>query len=588
MALGNVHLTPQLVQAVRDAVDITDVAGEHTKLQKAGKRLRGLCPLHKEKTPSFSIEPDQGLFYCFGCGQGGDAIKLHMLLSGDDFPGAIESLARRYGIPLPAVGSPRGKREERDLEGVLVRAEGFFRERLAAGEGPRAYLAERGIPEELVEAYRLGLAPPGWRNLLEATQGALALDDLIAAGLVARSGKSNEPYDRFRDRLMFPIRDPSGRLVGFGGRALDDDKAKYLNTAETARFHKGRLLYGLDRAKRALRETNRALLVEGYFDVLGAVAAGEEATVAGMGTALTPEQARLLARYADEVVVGYDADEAGERAFRRVLPLLLAEGLGVRRLRLPAGHDPDSFRLAEGGEALRQAVAEAPDGVSAEIERLTPAAAASEPRAQAAAAREVGTLLEPLRDGVLRYAYARRAAERLAIPVELLWKRTGAEKAVAAGAGPAEPAQRPQAANLVRSLEEQVLQLLLTGQEALPEVADLPPPEAFFHLECRNIFLAFLALYDGQTRPAPRQLLGRLDREGSSVDRVARLLIESPVEARSGELAGSLAMLKRRWQQQRLRELSAEIAEAQRLGEPDLLERLLRAKTALSLDLHRP
>ena len=584
MAIGTVHLTPQLVQAVRDAVEITDIAGEHTKLLKAGKRYKGLCPLHKEKTPSFSIEPDQGLFYCFGCGQGGDAIKLHMLLSGDDFPGAIESLARRYGIPLPTVREARGKREERDLEGVLARAERFFREQLAAAEGPRRYLAGRGIPQELVERYRLGFAPPGWRNLLEATQGTLSLEDLVAAGLAARSSKSNEPYDRFRDRLMFPIRDASGRLVGFGGRALDDDKAKYLNTAETARFHKGHLLYGLDQAKRSLRETGRVLLVEGYFDVLGAIAAGEEGTVASMGTALTPEQARLLARYTDEVVIGYDGDEAGERACRRSLPLLLAEGLGVRRLRLAAGQDPDSLRLEEGDEALRRALDEAPDALGSEIERLTPAEAAREPRAQAAAAREVASLLEPLRDGVLRYAYARRAADRLGIPVELLWKRT----VTATGAEPgAAPRQSP-AVSLVRSLEEQVLQLLLTGDEQPPPLEMLPPPEAFFQVDCRNIFLAFIGIYDGQSRPEPRHVLGRLDREGASVDRVARLLLENSVGARSGELAGSLAALTRRWQQQRLRELSAEIAEAQRVGDPELLERLLREKTALSLDLHRP
>jgi len=303
-----------------------------------------------------------------------------------------------------------------------------------------------------------------------------------------------------------------------------------------------------------------------------------------MGTALTPEQARLLARYTDEVVIGYDGDEAGERACRRSLPLLLAEGLGVRRLRLAAGQDPDSLRLEEGDEALRRALDEAPDALGSEIERLTPAEAAREPRAQAAAAREVASLLEPLRDGVLRYAYARRAADRLGIPVELLWKRT----VTATGAEPgAAPRQSP-AVSLVRSLEEQVLQLLLTGDEQPPPLEMLPPPEAFFQVDCRNIFLAFIGIYDGQSRPEPRHVLGRLDREGASVDRVARLLLENSVGARSGELAGSLAALTRRWQQQRLRELSAEIAEAQRVGDPELLERLLREKTALSLDLHRP
>jgi DNA primase len=365
MSYGNIHLTPQLVQAVRDAVEVEAIAGEHTKLKKAGRRLKGLCPLHKEKTPSFSVDPDQGLFYCFGCGRGGDAIKLHMLLSGDDFPGAIESLARRYGIPLPTrrEGGSRVDRKLERIEAALERAEGFFRTGLGRSESVRRYLAERKISEELIDRFALGYAPDGWENLLKALHPEVPLDDLIAAGLVGRSEKSGKPYDRFRDRLIFPIRNAAGRLVGFGGRAMGDDKAKYVNTAETDRFHKGRLLYGLDLAKRNIRERGRALLVEGYFDVIGAVAAGVDWAVASMGTALTPEQAKMLDRYADEVVVGYDGDEAGWRAYRRALPLLLEQGLGDFRLKLDQDQDPDSLRLEQGDEALIKGLEGAPDAV---------------------------------------------------------------------------------------------------------------------------------------------------------------------------------------------------------------------------------
>jgi DNA primase len=358
MALGNVHLTPQFVQAVRDAVSILDIAGEHTRLQKAGQRYKGVCPLHKEKTPSFSVEPLQGLYYCFGCGQGGDAIDLHMRLSGDDFPAAIEALARRYGIPVPTRSASGGQRDKRepDLEAALEAAQGFFQAALAKADGPRRYLAERGFSDELVQRFGLGYAPPGWENLLTALKGKVRVADLEAAGLVAKSKKhAGRHYDRFRERLMFPIRGVSGRLLGFGGRTLADDAAKYINTAETQQFHKGSVLYGMDQSKRALREGGRALLVEGYFDLLGAVASGIEWVVASMGTALTAEQARLLARYTEEVCVGYDGDEAGERAARRALPLLLAENLGVRRPAFGAGHDPDSLRREEGPEALRRA-----------------------------------------------------------------------------------------------------------------------------------------------------------------------------------------------------------------------------------------
>ena len=286
MALSNIQLTPQLVQAVRDVVDIVDIAAEHTQLRKSGRRQMGRCPLHREKTPSFSVDPVQGLFYCFGCGRGGDAIKLHMLLSGDDFPAAIETLARRYGVPLPPPRQQRGGPREPDLEPALEAAAQFFVDALKRSPETQSYLEKRQMPQELVERFGVGYAPDGWTNLLEALHPRIPLADLKAAGLVGISQKSGKYYDRFRQRLMFPIRAASGRLLGFGGRTLADDKAKYVNTHETAAFRKGYVLYGLDMAKRAIRESSTALLVEGYFDVLGAVASGVDATVATMGAML--------------------------------------------------------------------------------------------------------------------------------------------------------------------------------------------------------------------------------------------------------------------------------------------------------------
>ncbi len=591
--LGNVQITPQLVQAVRDAVDVVALASEHTRLRKSGRRFQGLCPLHKEKTPSFSVDPVQGLFYCFGCGQGGDAIKLHMLLSGDDFPAAIESLAGRYGIPLPARGERRrGGRPERDLEGALTAAAEFFTEQLEQHPPAQKYLESRQVPRELAARFGVGYAPESWHALQQALERRVPAADLEAAGLIAKSERGGELYDRFRHRLMFPIHNASGRLVGFGGRALGDDKAKYLNTAETESFHKGTLLYGLHQAKRAIRETGRAYLVEGYFDVLGTVAAGVEGAVAGMGTALTPEQARLLARYAEEVVVGYDGDRAGEAAHLRALPLLLAEGLGARRARFPAGHDPDSLRLAEGEAAVRAAFEKAPDAVALELERLVPAGAAREPRLQAKAAREVTELLRPIPDAILRFAYARLAAERLRVPPEMLARRLegagdrpAGQRPGAGAAAPAAPAQR-----LVRTLEEEVLARLLSaaGGEPLPPPADLPPPEVFFDADCRNIYRAFRTLYgegDGSP-PEARAVLAALGSEGRAIDRVAQVLLEGEFNPGKPGLGESLDKLERRWRRQRLRELSSEIDEAQRLGDEPRLESLLREKTGLSRVLH--
>ena len=580
MTLRNVQLTPELVQAVRDAVDIVDIAGDYTKLRKAGRRHGGLCPLHKEKTPSFSVDPDQGLFYCFGCGQGGDAIRLHMLLTGDDFPAAIEALARRYAVPLPK-RRPGRAASGPDLEPALEAAAEFFTAELRRQAKPRRYLEDRRIPPELIEQFGLGYAPPGWTNLLETLGSRVPQSELEAAGLVGRSRKSGKPYDRFRDRLVFPIRAASGRLLGFGGRALDDDPAKYVNTAETAGFHKGRLLYGLDRARRPIREAGRLLLVEGYFDVLGSVAAGVDWTVASMGTALTPEQAKLAARYTDEVVVGYDGDPAGEQAFRRLLPELLAQGLTVRRARFGEGHDPDSLRLESGPEAVAEAIEVAEDAVAQEVDRLSPPDAVTDPRRVARAAAAIGELLGNIPDAVLRFGYGRRAAARLQVPEELLWRRAARPQRAEAP-----PEREP---GVVRSVEERALQLLVSGSVAPPPIDDLPPPEVFRDEAMRNIFGVFCALYrdGGGDRPDPQLIVAGLGADDGAVDRLARLLLEGPFASPAGELEEAFKQLKRRWQQQRLRSLASEIGDAQQAGDEARLKRLLSEKTALSRELHR-
>jgi DNA primase len=604
MALGNVHLTPQLVQAVRDAVDVVDVAGDYTRLEKAGHRYRGLCPLHKEKTPSFSVDPTQGLYYCFGCGRGGDAIGLYMELSGDDFPAAIESLAGRYGVPLPSrPARGDGARRAPELTPALQAAARFFSEQLRGSEAPRRYLAERKIPAELIERFGLGYAPDGWQNLTDALRFDFGTERLEAAGLIGRSPKSGRHYDRFRHRLIFPIKNASGRIVGFGGRTLGDDPAKYVNTAETDEFHKGSLLYGLDVAKKAIREAGTALLVEGYFDVIGAVASGIEGAVAGMGTALTGPQAKLLSRFADEVVVGYDGDDAGEKAFRRAMPALLGEGLGVRRARFGAGEDPDSLRLAAGPEAVRRAVERAGDAVEEEIERLTPAELRRDPRAQARAARELAALLSPIPDAILRFAYVRRAAERLEVPPEMLGRRLqgGDGDPGPAGPGGVAPSRNPVAASgndapgggvtpvpgwdpAVPSLEDEVLTRLLEPGEEPPPLDRLPPDTVFFDPVTRNIYRALHALYleDGGA-PAARSLVAALGDDATAVARVARYqnALEYPANCRRLGLGECIDQLVRRWQKERRKQLSREINEAHRRGEESRKAELVEEKRTL-------
>ncbi len=592
MSLSNVHLTPQLIQAVRDVVSIVDIAGDHTKLRKAGRQYEGLCPMHKEKTPSFSIDPDKGVYYCFGCGSGGDAIGLHMQVTGDDFPTAIETLARRYGIPLPKAPArrPGGAPEAPDLTTALEAACDFYREQLQRQELPRRYLAERRVPAELVEQFALGYAPDGWRNLLQALTPQIPAKQLLAAGLVATSERSRDPYDRFRHRLIFPIRAASGRLVGFGGRTLGDDKAKYINTAETDQFHKSRLLYGLHEARKELRESQCAVLVEGYFDVISCAAVGLPA-VASMGTSLTEEQTRLLSRYVDVVVVGYDGDRAGETAHQRALPLLLGAGFEVRRAQFGDGHDPDSLRLEAGEAAVVDAIEQARDSVDLEVRRLASGQVRHDPNQQARAANEVVDLLRSIPDSIKRSGYGRRAAHELDIPEALLTRRLGTTGG--RDEGPPPPSARSSAGpprRETRSLEAQILSRLLNG-DAVPDLERLPPAEAFFELASRDLYRAFLQSYATTGKPpTAQQLPAQLPPGGTEMQHLSRILVEGRETDASGGLTRTLGelleTLRSRWGRQRQRELAREIENADQRGDREALQRLIDEKRQLTRKLH--
>ena len=570
MSLGNIDLNPQLIQAVRDATDVISVASEHTRLTKAGHRYKGLCPLHKEKTPSFSVDPERGLFYCFGCGAGGDAIRLHMLTSGDDFPAAIETLARRYGIPLPAAGSRR-RGDERDPHRALRAAEEFFRDQLSRSAFARRYLAERQISAELAERFALGYAPEGWRNLVEALSGKIPLADLEAAGLVGRSDKgSGRPFDRFRQRLIFPIRNASGRLLGFGGRTLGDDRAKYINTQETEQFRKGLLLYGLYEGKRSLRDSGKAVLVEGYFDVLGTLASGVEGAVACMGTSLTQEQARLLSRFSEQVTLAYDGDEAGVAAARRALPILLGQGFAVRRAKLPAGQDPDSLRLEAGPEAVHRAVTQAPDAVAAELRRLVPEGVRFDPTRQGKAAEAVAAILRAIPDPIVRAGYSRVVSDRLEVSEQHLWQkvRPGAE-----GAGPAGPAPSGEASReaLPWTLEGNILEGLLGGEGEVPGLSELPSPEIFPNRECRRVYQVFLDLYGHEgNAPSVEDVRMALDPGGPEIQLLARLFGTAVAAGRSFGVRELFARLDRWWLERYLEDLHRKIRESERAGDTKL------------------
>ena len=331
-------------------VDLATLVGEHVTLRRSGSRLVGLCPFHAEKTPSFSVNPDLGLFKCFGCGQGGDLFTFVQLREHVDFMEALRWLADRAGVEWQTTSRAPGEVGRQDLARVNQWAAEFFRRQLLderAGASVREYLSQRGIAPEISERFGLGLAVDEWSTLLEAARRAGHSDRALRAADLVREGQGGRLYDTFRHRLMFPIRDATQRVIGFGGRTLGDDRAKYLNTSQNALFDKGRGLYGLDLARAAMAPAGRAIVVEGYTDCLAAHQAGFAETVATLGTALTPAQVDLLRRYTEQVILLFDSDTAGETAAERGIRVALPRHVTVRLARIPEGKDPADFLQSE-------------------------------------------------------------------------------------------------------------------------------------------------------------------------------------------------------------------------------------------------
>jgi DNA primase len=429
--VSDLDINDHVLAELRSAADIVAVVGEHTKLKKAGRSWKGLCPFHSERTPSFTVDRDKGLYHCFGCGAGGDVIHFVRQMDRLDFPEAVEALASRFGVTIPRRASrgPRDDRREKLLEAVAA-AQRFYAGRLAEkGSKAAAYLEGRGVPRELWTRLGLGHAPDSWDALSKALSAAYPEALLAEAGLVQPRTEGRGHYDRFRDRLLFTVRDDKGRPAGFGGRALSEgQEPKYLNSPETPIFLKKRLLYGLSDAREAIRRKERAVLVEGYFDHLALLLAGVEEVVATMGTALTPEQAEKLKRLTPSVVVCYDGDAAGRAATHSALSLLLAQSVSARVARLPADSDPHDVLVEEGAAALAARIDEAPDALTWLLEDVAPAAPGLSSQDKMTRVRAVLEVLDAIPDRVLRYEEYRRVARVVSVPVEVLWDKPAARR----------------------------------------------------------------------------------------------------------------------------------------------------------------
>lgn len=543
------------VSELKTRADIYDVVSDSVQLKKSGANWSGLCPFHAEKTPSFSVNTSKQIFHCFGCGTGGDVISFVMKLEGVSFREALEVLASRYGMQVPRHNPKKAELRDRLLH-ILSEAEGFFRKNLGSDPAARAYLASRGIDGNIAETFAIGSAPNEWRSLSAHLQSrGHSRELMVQAGLAVRNEKGNH-YDAFRGRIIIPIRNLYGKTVAFGGRILSEDQQpKYLNSPQSPVYNKSEILYGLDMAKDHIRTEGLAIVTEGYMDALACHQFGFNNAVATLGTALTPGHARLLKRFTDIVVLIFDGDEAGLRASRKALPLLLCAGVEPRVLVLPDGMDPDSCLRRKGPGEFRELLRTAPPLV----DFLISAVIGDSGRTSASRTSEALAITAEIPNGILRGQTLKLLAERLGIQERYLSeeldrimssRRGSSEGGRRPGSDSAEkPANRSMAEELLLSsaLEDRGMALRLVQELSADDFQDVSLRPIFVRLEqfinderAWEMDAIMSGLQDSESRSAFTRLMMQSPSDAGVRERVFRDALESITKKRIISRQGSL------------------------------------------------
>ena len=594
-----VFIPEEKISEIKNAADIVDVVSEAVLLKKAGKNHVGLCPFHSEKTPSFTVSPDKQIFYCFGCGTGGNIFSFLMKQQGLTFPEAVRALGKRYGIDIPDRPlSPEQKRktnEREQLFDINRRTMEFYHQALknsGAAQAARSYLEKRGISPKAIDDFKLGYAQQGWDNLLNFfSKKRISPVWLHKSGLVLPKKNKSGYYDRFRNRIMFPIFDASMQVVGFGGRVLDDSLPKYLNSPETPVYNKRRSLYGIQRAKDKCRSAGSVFIVEGYLDVIALHQHGVENAVATLGTALTPDHVRLLTRFADRMVLVYDSDDAGIRSAKRCIDTFWKEHVDFRRqdvyreenadthiLVLPAGHDPDSYVFEKGPEVFLEAASKAP-GIITFLMNCAIDKYGLSTQGKVNIVKEMQAPLAAINDRVAQGLYIQKLAERIGIAENAILERVSDVSAHLAKKGfsnnnppaAADSPQRSDSANTASEdqstqtvavgnrFERQIIAMMLQFPDILPEVVNLNALSYFENKTLRDI--GDYILKSNLTSP----------------DRVSELM--SRVDTNQKQtLIASLSMVDESWNMEGcLRLLGKFVDSGQKMRDSGVLEEQIRA-----------
>jgi DNA primase len=599
-----VRFPQTFIDDLRRQADIVRVVGDYVSLKKKGANWMACCPFHQEKTPSFSVNPSKDIFYCFGCGKGGSVFNFVMELERVTFPEAVRIVASKAGVPLPEMDEDKKfetKRKEAD-EVVELNAWAleFWERQLkdggAEGRAAREYVEGRGLTEETCGVFRLGYAPNSWDALGNYLKGkGASIGQIERSGLVVRKEQGGY-YDRFRGRLIFPVLDAQGRPVAFGARAMrPGDEPKYLNSPETAAYTKGRHLFGLSASRDEIRRKKFAILVEGYLDLIVPFQHGVRNVVASLGTALTPEQAKLLGRFARKVVVNYDGDRAGVKAAKRAIEVLLAEDFEAKVLVLPDGADPDEFIRAHGAEEYSRRRGQAIPHIQFVIEQALAGRDLRTPADKAEAVEEVLPFVRAVRNAIQRREYFDMAMNTLRVEDpslrQDLWRSVSPRGGALGGAAQADtrPAPEDMRRKVARSAsaaptvaEQRLLELLVNDAELRAAVLPHVVESDYAELATAAVFRALVRLHE-EGRPVEFATLGELT-EGDAVaaDIVPLILMQEPERAEGeatddffAKAESCLLTLRLMSYDRRLRELAGEISAADRAGDATLRDRLV-------------
>ncbi len=577
---------------IAERVSILDLVSPHVQLKQAGKYFKGLCPFHPDKNPSFIVNPDRNTFHCFGCGVGGDVYSFFMKFHNLSFPQALEELARRAGIQLRDRQRRKDpKKEEAYRKGLALNeyvCRVYHRTLLESPEArvAREYLEKRRIGRETLVAFSLGYATSEWDKLLKSFQRKQgAVEAASALGLIIPRKDGKGSYDRFRNRLMFPIFSPMGQVLAFGGRSLGGQEPKYMNSPESFLYKKGSVLYGLQGAQKAIRERNAVIVVEGYFDLLALYQNGIQNAVAVLGTALTTGQIDILKRHSPNLVLVFDGDEAGKKASFRNLPELLEREIPARVVYLPEDEDPDSFVNRHGKEALEKRIEEAPSLLELFLrEKMQDVGSGDSVEKKVAALRQVLPMIRRIPDPLAQGLRIKSLAEEIGIPElslrQELSKGEGAKRSTAER-GSEETA--PQEVGGWPPEERLICQILLQFPSLLPGFMESGALDSFKSASLEKTIRRLGEFYrDGEALN-----LSEVLPEESSEPRLFRLLTslscrEEFTEEEAGTaLDDSVRRLNKKALKERLEGLNRRIREADRSQQTDLMQRLLEEKKSL-------